>query len=222
MFSILPLAISIMFSAQIEYVDGFGGLGGNFGGLTQFNYAVSQWAQQRDLQIADRRRLLDEANHFTDADINRIFSEKGSDLRSIKAILTRYRDDFSQVRDRNDQDGDLTKAKVREIFKTELYQYYPNSRDLRPLLDHLIRDQHDTSTNKEHKILYLLDKITNIKKSLIYMRDLSIKRGVTPFQVFVYLYHVDIQLAIHKYHCQTSRDTDSCKDYHRLLRELDV
>lgn len=168
-----------------------------------------------------RRKELDDANHFSDEDYNRILNNKKSELRSANAILTRYKDDFAQVRDRDDQDGRYTKHKVREIFKSEIYRYHP-TRDLKPLVEYLFSDLRDSTTNKEEKLSHLENKITNLNKALIYMRNLVLKKGDTPFRIFVYLYHVDIALAIHKSQCEVSKMRDSCEWYHKILAELQI
>lgn len=169
----------------------------------------------RELEEIERekQRKLSESNIISGDDYNKILEEKIKDLKSINAILIRFKEDFRKVREQNDQDGRFTKDKVNEIFKTNIWKYVPN-KDLKDLVLHLHRDFHSADISRSEKLSQLRNKITVLKNQLIYLRDLCTRKESTPWKVFVYLYHTDIRLAVHK----GNREWD---EYVQVLKELD-
>ena len=178
-----------------------------------FDENIKKRVKQLEDEKREKQRRLDESNVFTDDDRNQIIDEKIQDLKSINAILIRFKEDFRKVREQDDQDGRYTKTKVDKIFKTELWQYIPN-KDFRVLVNKLHRDFHYSEIPRSQKLSELRTKITNLKKQLIYLRDFCTRKEKSPWQVFVYLYHTDIRLAVHKH----NKDWE---EYVQVLKELD-
>lgn len=207
------LIISILFSCTSIAKSGgfFNGPIINIGGDEFAGREIQK--KIKELQ-AEEKRKLDETNVLDWSDISLILDEKTKDLKVINAILMRYKEDFRKVREQNDQDGQYTKVKVLEIFKNNIWQYKP-SKYLSDLIRHLHSDYHEVrGMSRDEKIFHLKNKITQLKDQMIYLRDLCIRRKVTPWDVFVYLYHTDIRLAVHKHNQEYEK-------YRQVLEELD-
>jgi hypothetical protein len=171
----------------------------------------------------EHQEALQNANQFYQWDLNKILESKEKELRSVNALLTRNKEDFRKVREQDDQDGRFTKTKVEKIFKVPLYRYEPN-RNLFHLSKFLFDTLENSTTDKNEKIEKVKSMIDDIKGSLIYIRDLCERkykkrlengwdRKPTFFEVFVYLYHVDIRLAV-------ARHNKEWDKYKEILEEV--
>lgn len=160
-----------------------------------------------------RERRIEESNVFTDRDYNQILAEKTRDLKSINAILIRFKEDFRKVREENSPRAQHAKEQITQIFKTDLWKYFPD-KNLNFFINHLHRDYRSSDISKSEKLSQLKNKITNIKKQLIFLRDYCAKKKETPFQVFLFLWAADFALAVHKY----NKDWDA---YAKVLKILD-
>lgn len=182
-----------------------------------FSNDFEQNLERRKRELAaeeqEKQRKIALSNIISGDDYNQILKEKIKDLKSINAILIRFKEDFRKVREQNDQDGRFTKDKVNEIFKTNIWKYVPN-KDLKDLVLHLHRDFHSADISRSEKLSQLRNKITVLKNQLIYLRDLCTRKECTPWKVFVYLYHTDIRLAVHK-------NNREWEEYVQVLKELD-
>lgn len=174
---------------------------------------MEEWVEQIEKLEEEKRCRLEESNRFSYDDLNHVIDEKFKDLKTTNAILLRFKEDFRKVRDQDDQNGRYTKTKVSKIFKTDLYRY-EYSKELKYLINHLWHDLEQTDISHDEKIFHLKNKITILKDQLVYLRDICIRKNVSPWRVFIYLYHTDIRLAVHKH----NRDWD---DYKKVLEELD-
>ncbi len=178
-----------------------------------FQRMLDEQRMEREKQEQEKRKRLEESNTFTDDDYNDILKEKIGDLKSINAILTRYKDSFRRLREDNSQGVDRVRDKTLKILKTRIWEYIPN-KNLRDLVNHLHHDYAQSDIPKHEKLFHLRNKITILKKHLVFLRDYCMKKNETPIEVFNFLWWVDFALAMHKY----SKDWDK---YNMVLKELD-
>lgn len=178
-----------------------------------FQRMLDEQRREREKQEQEKRRRLEESNIFTDDDYNDILDEKIGDLKSINAILTRYKEDFRRLREDKAQGVDYVRDKTLEILNTRIWEYVPN-KNLRVLVNHLHHDYAQSDFPKHEKLFHLRNKITILKKHLVFLRDYCAKKNETPIEVFNFLWWADFALAMHK----SSKDWDK---YNMVLRELD-
>lgn len=223
---LLSIALMMGFLGYV-YPQSMGTLGGPGNNLGP-SYEQIQNGIQRELERRqreedernERNRRLEASNHFTREDYEAVLRDKLSDLKAVNAMLFKYKDDFRQVRERQDQDGDYTRHKVKQIFNSEIFRYTP-IRDLYPLVWGLFQDLKGSDISKEEKLFHLRNKITIMKHDLIYARNIAIHKNVSLFRIFVYLYHLDIRIALARHNCEYQRTNEACSLFSELLKEAD-
>lgn len=201
-------------------VFGMGYTGGSIGYIAPNpNDQHGQFIEKRLNELEDERRakkiLHDLSNKLYFVDKYQIREEKKSDLRSINAILKRYKNDFLKIRNCSScsLNQDL-KYKIFKIFKSNLVWEYTPTNDLMDLIVYLHKDLHSLEMSQDEKISLLKNRITEIKKKLIWMRNYCIKKKETPPELFSYLMWLDIALEKHKYE-------KNWEKYNMVLKLLD-
>lgn len=175
---------------------------------------VEELRQQIKTYKEERRARLEVSNYFSHEDFYHILDTKVHDLKVIQALLFRYKADFNKVRDSFNHSGDCARDKVIDIFGTRLYNYEYN-KDITYIMLFLWDELRDLDISHEDKISEFKRIITKTKESLLFLRDFSLKRQWSAWDIFLLLYNIDINLIT----CSMNKEWDRCN---KLLHTLDT
>lgn len=219
MVGFLPIAVMLMLSGA-PTTEAMFDLSSSF----NLNFNLENFEKH----LAEKKRhreALDKANVFSD-EVDKYFREcVEKDLRSANAMLIRYKEDFRKVREQDDQDGRYTKTKVKKLFnQMHLYKYEP-TRDYMDLAKFVWNEFHDHTESLEEKYIMVHSTIEQIKENLTYLKNLSNRlnkyheekksgRTISLWDIFVYLYNVDIRLAVAKHNQEWDK-------YKAILEEVE-